>query len=261
MSAILVPVGLMLVCGIMIDFLLTTISIRRQGPLTRRAITIASTLLDYATLNGAVSRFRGPILLSVLAILWILGLWVGWSLVVLPGRDAFLGPDEVPAGLFDIVGFVGSTLSTMGLGVITPQIPFWHLVAVGISIAGMVVLTLTMSYVFNVTSVATSSRSYTRRLDLLREETEPLEPTEARELLLASLESLLDQGTILIDRRRSFPLAVHYDRDGSDGDVRRAIRDFDFGRLQEVISVADRVQNARLTMLQRILVLVERSAE
>lgn len=250
--------GIGLVALIMIDFLLTAISIRRQGPLTRSASRVVGAILDRGALEGPVNRYRGPILLSILAVLWIFGLWIGWTMVVLGSVEHLHDPDGTPANAWDVVGFVGSTLSTMGLGVVTPQIPLWHLVAVLMSITGIIVLTLTVSYVFNVTNVATTSRAYARRLDQLRIEIEGEQPKLIQSVVLSSSDSLLDQGTILIDQRSSFPLAVHYDREGSEKDVRRAARAF--LELPE-LSDGDAVDRIRRAMIRKIVEKVRDSTD
>ena len=255
---LLAIVGVGLVSVVMIDFLLTAISIRRQGPLTRRASKVVADILDRGAIDSPANRYRGPILLSILAVLWIFGLWIGWTLVVLGGAQHLHGPNDADAGFWDVVGFVGSTLSTMGLGVVTPQTPAWHLIAVLISITGMVVLTLTVSYVFNVTNVATASRAYARRLDQLRLKIAEEEPQAIQASIVSAADSLLDQGTMLIDQRISFPLAAHYDPEGSERDVRRAAQAFI--KLPELPDAGpqDRIKRS---MIRDILQKVQESAE
>lgn len=253
MSVLSILLGMAVVFTTMADFLLTTISIRREGPLTRLASDRIGRLLDRSEEDGPISDLRGPVLLSLLAALWIGGLWLGWVLVVWPGHGALSGPEGSAVGIADVAGFVGSTLSTMGLGVVTPRDPAWHIVAVLISVTGMVVLTLTVSYIFNVTTVATSSRALARHLDMLRDRAGSGDRPDARSLILRAADTLIDRASLLADQRRSYPLAVHYDREGSRRDVRRAVRAFAPLLAPDRLRPASTVEAATASMLREVL--------
>lgn len=238
---------------VMWDFLLTTTGVDEEGRLTRAVSGAAARALRWIDRDGdgRLRGLEGPLILGTLVAVWFLSLWLGWALVIASGA-AFEGPDGETADLPDLVAFVGSTLSTMGLGVLTPRSAAWHAVAVGASVTGMVMLTLSIAYVINVTSVAAASRAYAWRMDLLRHAAAPLAPQEARDLVLREQTLLVESGTKLAACRQSVPLTVLYDREGTRLDVRRAARDFDdmLGRLDppEGGAVA-----ARLSVLRDVL--------
>ena len=219
--ALPVTAGLAVALFVLLDFLLTTISLRRQGPLTE----IVSTLLGRVIrrLAPAARDYGGPITLSALAAAWITGQWIGWTLVFFGARRHLIGPDQAPEiGLWDTLGFAGSTLSTLGIGVVTPLAPWVHVLVVLASICGMLVLTLSVTYVINVSEVATSSRSAALQL---RDITKVLEATEGKDAraddLVGRAADLRASLHHLADRRDSFPLAQLYEVEGAPRDVAR----------------------------------------
>lgn len=222
MPPIVSIVGFVIVLAILFDFLMTTISIRASGPIARYSSTLVSKVLDLAPENGVIARYQGPMILILVASLWIVGLWCGWSLVLFGGQAELLDKNDVPGSLEEIISFTGSTISTMGLGVLTPDTAGWHAVTVLSSITGMVVLTLSVTYVLNVTQVATQSRAFCRQLDKLTEAITALSPAEGAAMLLSMDDTLNDSATILRQRRACFPLATYYDRQGTHDDVERA---------------------------------------
>ena len=214
-------VGLLVVVLVMLDFLATTISLRREGPMTRlvgRAVGGAM-----RSMPGGVASLAGPVALSLIAAAWIGGLWMGWSLVFIDAIAHLRGPEGTVVGPLDAVGFSGSLLSTLGLGVLTPTAAWVHVATVLASISGMVVLTLSVTYVLNVSQIATASRGMARRLDGLREACEELGGERDQAAFLLQVDTgLVSDAHELAERRESFRLADLYEREGSDGDVVRA---------------------------------------
>lgn len=244
--------GALVVAAIMVDFLLTTVSIRRAGPATKTLGRALAALLGVFPDGGLISRYQGPVILSTVAAFWIAGLWAGWWMVFLSGTDHMTGPNDSPVGVADTVGFAGSAISTMGLGVITPQAPRWHIAAVLASISGMVVLTLSMTFVLNVTQIATQSRALRRQFDRAREGMERLAPSERAELALSSDAVTVDGAERLTQSRQCFPLVIHYDRRGGRDDIGRAAKDL-LDTLPAASAASNRVGSERLILLRRAI--------
>lgn len=219
MHPLIAILGVAIAALVLLDFLATTISLRKEGPATRFVTGAVGRLVHL--LGERPSRYCGPICLVSLALFWVAGQWAGWTLIFYGGQGALTGPDAAPAvGFLDTAGFAGATLSTLGLGVITPVEPWLHVVAMLAAVCGMMVLTLAVTYVINVQGVASGSRS--AALDL-RDAARVLEscPTadgRAEEALSLgkNLRSTLHS---VADRRRSFALAQLYDVRGSPKDV------------------------------------------
>ena len=221
MTVLLVLAGTIVVLLVIGDFLMTTISLRKQGMLTRAVSRIAGTVLR--SLPFHAQSYGGPITLSSLAAVWIVGLWIGWTLIFFAWRSELGGPEEAPGvGLWDTFAFAGSTLSSMGLGVVTPLKPWLHIVTVLAAVSGILVLTLSVTYVLNVSQVASRSRSTALQL---RDTTHvlqaaPDDPTRAS-ILIERSHALGTMLHSLADERDSFPLAQLYEVEGSERDVAR----------------------------------------
>lgn len=229
MPGILSVVGGVIVALTMLDFLATTVSLRREGPMTRLVARVVKGLAT--SLPDPVASLAGAFALSIVAATWIAGLWLGWTMVFVDAIPQLRGPEGTVVTGIDAAGFAGSLLSTLGLGVLTPTAGSVHVLAVLASISGMVVLTLSVTYVLNVSSIATASRAMALRLDGLREGCETLADGRddalaadrmAAEYLLQVDASLAADAHQLAEQRESFRLADLYERRGSDRDVVRA---------------------------------------
>ena len=141
MSVLLCAVGVALVLLVLLDFLLTTVSLRREGPLTELVSAVTGRLIG--GMRPSICAYGGPITLSALVATWIVGQWVGWTLIFFSARGSLGGPDQAPlVGFWDLVGFAGGKLSTLGLGAVTPLSPWVHVFVVLASVCTMLVLTL-----------------------------------------------------------------------------------------------------------------------
>ena len=195
--------------------------------MTRRVARVVKAITT--SLSDPIAALGGAFALSIIAAAWIGGLWLGWTLVFMEAIPLLEGPEGTVVTGVDVTGFSGSLLSTLGLGVLTPTDGRVHVLTVFASISGMVVLTLSVTYVLNVSSIATASRAMALRLDGLREGCETLEEEGERDADEMAAEYLLqiDTGLAadaheLAERREGFRLADLYERRGSKRDVVRA---------------------------------------
>ena len=213
-------IGFAIVSAIMFDFLSTTVSLRSGGFVAKH---VGSAVRGLSSALPMTRRsFSGPIALAAVALTWVVGLWIGWAFVFADALDGFAGPEGSVLTMWDALGFSGSTLSTLGLGVLTPKFAWIHVLTVVSAVSGMIVLTLSVTYVLNVSQIATSSRAIARWLDDLYAMAKELDPSDAARLLLQSDTSLRQSLRLLTEQRTSFPLAGIYEWRGSDRDVIRA---------------------------------------
>ena len=163
MATVAVLLGLVLVALALVDVAWTTIAAGSgAGPLTsvvagafwRVALAIHRRRQAHRLL--AVSGVA--VVFAVLAV-WITVIVVGWSLVfgVAPGavRDATTG---LPAGLVDRWYFVGYTVFTLGIGDYVPGDGVWQLATVVATGTGLVMVTLSITYLVPVASAVGSRR-------------------------------------------------------------------------------------------------------
>ena len=217
----LTALGLLVVLLVMVDFLVTTVSLQKAGAITRLVARVTQRLVGHAP--GPLAAYAGVMALTAVATTWILGLWSGWTMVFADAKGLLRGPEGLAVTGWDAAGFAGSALSTLGLGVLTPREAWLHLLVVVASVSGMVVLTLSVTYVLNVSQIATASRAMARRLDALRDACAEVESQDgSRELLLQIDTQLSADSHRLAESLDSFPLARVYESRGSERDVVRA---------------------------------------
>ena len=106
------------------DLLKTVLTVRGGGPVTGRA---NAWLWDAAlALHARFDHHRalaavGPALATLTLVAWLVGLWVGWTLVFCGAAEAVVAAkDQSPASLVERIYFAGYTLTTLGLGDFNP---------------------------------------------------------------------------------------------------------------------------------------------
>lgn len=155
---LLVP-GFLIVIVAMVDALQTTLSVGSvAGPVTGR-INHRAWSLVLATGSRRLLRLAGvPLTLNALG-LWLLMLWLGWTLVFSADPTAVMTSDNRPVSDFgEHAYFAGSTLFSLGSGEFHPNGTPWRLLSVLALINGLFLVTLGITYVIPVATAATERR-------------------------------------------------------------------------------------------------------
>ena len=164
MNAWLLVAGMTVLAASLADFVLTTIGAQRVGALTRRVAQAA-----WWSAKGVVRlwpgrppawmhRAVGPFVMTNIALVWIAGCGLGWTLIYAAANPLTI--DGEPVGWLERFAYVGSQLSTDGSALAQPAETMWDAIAVFVAINGMVVLTLAVSFVLNVTSTVSQGRAF-----------------------------------------------------------------------------------------------------
>jgi hypothetical protein len=91
--------------------------------------------------------------------MWLVLLWLGWSIIFASDPDAVLLADtDDPAGLVDRVYFAGFSLFTLGVGDVHGGSGWWRLSADLAALNGLFLVTVAVSYVLSVTSAVADRR-------------------------------------------------------------------------------------------------------
>ena len=162
-QTILLLAGLGLLVVVMIDFVLTTI-----GASVRTILSGAVASGAFAALKG-LSRgstkplphhASGPVVMICVAAVWILGVWLGWTLVFLsdPTSVSWSATDEI-AEFWGVFGHAGRQVSTLGSGSTDPEGTTWYVVGVLGAISGMIVMTLGVSFILTTTATVAGGRA------------------------------------------------------------------------------------------------------
>jgi hypothetical protein len=163
MATTSVLVGLALVLLALVDVAWTTIAAGSgAGPLTKRLTDViwrAALAVHRRRSSHRLLSFAGVVIVFAVLAMWIALIVAGWSLVfgVAPGavRDGMTG---VPADLSDRLYFVGYTVFTLGIGDYVPGDGTWQLATILATGTGLVMVTLSITYLVPVASAVAGRR-------------------------------------------------------------------------------------------------------
>ena len=163
--------GAALVLLVLIDALMTTLAVGAgAGPLTNlltRSGWRAALAAHSRDRESSWLRFAGAALLLLTVSVWVLLLWLGWTLVLLGSGAVESSSTGQSAGLTDVVYYAGFTLFTLGVGDFVAASPGWRLVTAVASYNGLFVITLAITYLLSVVGAAVTRRALAVRIHAL----------------------------------------------------------------------------------------------
>lgn len=111
--------------------------------------------------------YTGPTILLTAVLVWALLLWAGWLLVLSSDPRAVLdsGSGE-PADLAARAYFTAYVVVTLGVGDYVPGGPGWQLLTGLISLIGLFVVTLSITYLISVVSAAVDRRRLSHAVEV-----------------------------------------------------------------------------------------------
>ncbi|MGM0767255.1 MAG: ion channel [Pseudomonadota bacterium] len=170
-SQLLLAGGAVIIVVIMLDVVWTTLTTQGSGPIAR-LVTVGTDKIAKTALSIGGSRTVltpvGPLAIILLSSIWLFSLWLGWVLVfsALP-FGVVESPGGAPASLTERIYFVGFTLSTLGVGDLTPEGRVPMLLTVLASFNGLVLVTLVITYAVPLVQAAVMRRQLAFSISLL----------------------------------------------------------------------------------------------
>lgn len=162
MPVLVCSLGLLLIVLVVLDVLLTTLTVRGGGPLTGRVSSGLWAMLLWVhrrRTNHRVLAASGWVILIGIALIWVLLTWAGWTLVFSAFEPAIVnGQTKLPADLWERIYFTGYTLFTLGMGDFQPQGAPWQVATAIASANGFFLITIAITYLLPVVSAATQKR-------------------------------------------------------------------------------------------------------
>ncbi len=164
MEMLALIVGLALLVTVTFDFLFTTI-----GADTHTLISIRVSRMIFAVFRLCVRHVSarwphqmvGPLTMAGLAGFWIFGLSVGWTLVFQAFDNAVSATSDWQGiGFWDKYAHVGHLLSTLGPGPTAPGDTAWYVIGAFVAVEGMVILTLSVSFILSTTQTVNAGRAF-----------------------------------------------------------------------------------------------------
>lgn len=148
MDALLVVAGAFVVAVVGWDIALTLLHPAARGPLGDRANRGAWRLVRAASRSRRGLSYAGPLAMAANMLLWVFGLWLGFSLVYAYGMD------------FDEALYKsGEALTTVGFGDVSFDPEWLRYVAIFEAAGGFGVFTAAIAYVLSVYPLVTSIRA------------------------------------------------------------------------------------------------------
>ena len=193
--------GILVIAAVSIDFLLTTIGAATWRLISHRIATGAFAALRAVKWNDAAAWHgaAGPVVMVAVASFWVVGLSVGWTLAYTAAPDALVDPNTgAPVGTLERYAHVGHLLSTLGSGAVQPDTTALYVAGMIAGVSGMVVLTLSVSFILSTSAAVASGRAFVALLDVYDPASE-----EGQDALLASL-------AVLVAQLAASPFALHY---------------------------------------------------
>ncbi len=250
--------GALLVTFVFIDALWTTLwSEGGAGPMTDRIGTwLWKGFKKIAGAGGEINHLvlsvAGPVVIVVTVLAWLVLMWSGMLMMFSSHPDAVVvALTKVPGDLTDRIWFVMYVTTTVGNGGYSPNTDFFQVLAGFIGASGMALMTLAITYAFQVLSAVVDKRTFASQVLSLGETTAELVRTLQHAppaSIAVQLSSMGERLGSVTEQHKSYPI-LHYfhpvDRHRSTAcavaAIDEAIRIYRTGLSEEDIVVGDSV--------------------
>lgn len=188
-----------------------------SAPLTSRVTTWIWKLfrIVVSTKNNKTLSLAGPVILFFTVVLWILLIWLGWTLIFYSYPESLLvkSTNSLP-DFTDVIWYVGYCMFTVGNGDFTPQGDIWQVLSSLVAFTGMAMVTLSITYVLQVISAVVNKRAFANQILSIGKTPEEFVKKQwtgndfgAIEL---QLNSLSQQLSTLNEQHMAFPILHYY---------------------------------------------------
>ena len=162
--------GLAVLAVALRDVLAVTIGSTSRATLTGLVARGAFAAMRAAGRTGptrAVTAVAGVAVMTLVGVVWIGSVWIGWSMIFAASPDALTLSTEgaEPEGV-DAIAHAGHLLSTLGGARTSPGGAVWGLAGALAGVTGMVVLTLSVSFFLSVRQTVQAGRAFAMLRDV-----------------------------------------------------------------------------------------------
>lgn len=215
MTFVLIIIGLLFWLLVAYDFIKSTISLAGQGPVSgwiAKRLWKALRTVGRGAKSSIFAPWMGPTILIAVAIFWVFGTWLSWSFIILAADLSVAQNGAIrPATWYEGLAYIGAQLSTAGNSRATAAEGTVDILGHLAALQGMLMLTLSVSYLYSVTSIVRQGRNFAIRLAAMRKTIDLAgarhwSGSEQGEALAELAPSLVDIATGL----RAFPIAAYF---------------------------------------------------
>ncbi|MFD2629506.1 ion channel [Oceanobacillus kapialis] len=216
MDTIYLVIGLIILIVVFIDILWTTLWVDgAAGPLSSRLTKLSwKSFRIMSRDNSKFLSLAGPIILALTLLMWILFIWIGWTLFFAGDETALI--DTQNRGTIswtDRIYFTGFTLFTLGIGDFVPKEGFWQVATTIATGSGMLFVTFGVTYVLSVIGAVTQKRAFAENITGLAKNgrlivEQSWNGTDCHDIDLF-LKDQANQLTTLTQQHKAYPI-LHY---------------------------------------------------
>ena len=174
----------------------------------------------------------GPVILSSTVLMWVLLIWLGWTLLFFSEPSSLVVKATHSAADFtDVLWYIAYTMFTVGNGDFYPEGNLWQVLSSLVAFTGISMVTLSITYVLQVVSAVTDKRAFASEVLGIGKTPEEFVIKQwtgkdfgAMELQLNSLSGQLNK---LNEQHMAFPILHYYHaaREEKSHDIAIAILD------------------------------------
>lgn len=162
MQALLFGLGFIIISAVVLDVVVTALTVGGGGPITSRLscwLWRIALWIHRSRPNHRLLTIAGWLILTGMVLLWLLAVWAGWILIFCTHDLAVVdAKSSLPATISERIYFVGYTLSTLGLGDYLPGRIEWQMATAIMSTNGFLLVTLAIAYLLPVVSAGVQRR-------------------------------------------------------------------------------------------------------
>jgi hypothetical protein len=160
-------------------------------------------------------RSTGPVISVLTAGAWLLGLWLGWFLVLSASPESVLDRETLEvADAWSRLYFAGFTVFTLGVGDKIPAGPVAQMATVFGAISGLAFTTLAITFLLPVVTAVTQRRQQANRIAGLGDDAQAIVVNGWDGSGFTSLERILSDlaGELLLtaERRLAYPILAYF---------------------------------------------------
>lgn len=160
--------GTVILCFCILDFIWTTLWVDGgTGPITKKISRFTwQTIRKISGDHPKILSLTGPLILSFTLLMWIMLLWVGWTLVFAGAADSIANPqNSQPITWIDRIYYAGYLIFTLGNGDFSPQLAWSKIASILATGTGMLFITLGVTYLLSVLGAVTQKRAFSESVE------------------------------------------------------------------------------------------------
>lgn len=211
MDFALVLVGALLVALVSYDVVSTAMrASRRAGPITA---PVAEVIWRLALRFRRILSVVGIVVVLTTLAIWLTGMWLGWTLIFSSSAGSVVDSSGIPADFAGKAYYAGYVIFTLGNGDYQPE-GVWELVTVLANGSGLMIVTLSITYLVPLLSAVVKMRALAGRISLLGESPPDIAErltSEGSGELLSEVADLPKDLFLLREQHLAYPI-LHYFR-------------------------------------------------